>query len=59
MLQGQRYWRSLKEEEVVRNVGKLHQKPEFPEGTPEEFKVRQGLALWLLQRCVAFYCRLI
>ena len=49
MLQGQRYWRSLKEEEIVRNVGKLHQKPEFPEGTPEEFKVRQGLVLWLLQ----------
>eukprot|EP00891_Asterochloris_glomerata_P002044 jgi/Astpho2/2044/gw1.00038.266.1_t len=38
MYMGQRYWRSLKEEEIVRNVGKLHQKPEFPEGTPEEFK---------------------
>ena len=42
VLQGQRYWRSLKEEEIIRNVGKLRQKPEFPEGTPEEFKVRRG-----------------
>ena len=48
MLQGQRYWRSLKEEDIIRNVGKLRQKPEFPEGTPEEFKVRPGLVLCIL-----------